>query len=793
MIVSRAIKKNMTSNSYAVKEIDIDLQKYGLVLKRRWPIALAVCLLTTALAALYANSKEDTYQAGAKLLIEGSNQVSEIIGLKGSDRELKALTSQNNPLDTQAEIFRSIPVAQKVIDQLDIRNSRGELIDPESLRQELGAKAVPGTDILEITYEHPNPQFAAGVVNTAIAAYLESNIQESQSDAATAQAFIAQQLPSSEAQVKAAESALRQFKEANGVVDLEEESSNTVEVLTTLDSSVTQLKAQLADTNVRAINLQQQLQLNPGQAYTVGIVSESPGVQDVLTQLQTAQSQLAIARTRYRDGHPEIEKLSTQLASLNALLGQRVSQAAGGNISQLPADDLQSGELEQDLIAQYLQLSSQRAGLAQQLEQLAGAFSAQQSRAQVLPGLEAQERELARKLTAAQGTYETLLENLQQAQLIGNQNLPNARIVSPALVPSEPAGTSKMLYLAAGGIAGALLGIAAAFIADFLDRSVKTVRDGQELYGYPLLGVIPAWRKIQPKELEAPRLALIESHNVPLVEAYQGLQSNLKFSYFDRPLKSIVVTSAVAGEGKSEVAANLALTLSQLGHKVLIIDTDMRSPAQQHIWGLAEPGGLSNFVAGQISLDRAVIRRAPNLHIISVGSIPPNPLAVLESKQMANLMKACEKAYDYVIVDTPPILGLADTPTVGRLADGMLVVMQTALCDQDSIKAAKTVLTQSRQRVLGVVANGVKTRSRQDRYFYHAQEHVGASGGQKGLADLDENVLSPKAKGTKAKDAMAENGASARQSWLADVDDSDVYKINAAIATIVSDEDKNNN
>lgn len=540
----------MSSKDYTVKEIDIDLEKYGLVLKRRWPLALIICLLTSAAAVFYASSQEDTYRAEARLLIEGSNQVSEIVGLKGSDRELKALTGTNNPLDTQVEIFRSTPNAQQVIERLDIRNARGQLIDPEGLRNDLKVSPVPGTDILEIAYEHPNPKFAAGVVNTAIAVYLDSNVAESRDTATAAQTFIAQQLPSSEDRVKVVESALRQFKEANGIVNLEEESKNTVEVLTTLDSSVTGLKAQLADTNARVLDLQQQLQLNPQEALVVGLVSESPGVQEVLTQLQGVQSQLAVARTRYRETHPEIVNLRAQLNALTALLNQRITLAAGNNRSALPADDLQSGELEQDLIAQYLQLASQRAGLAQQLTQLASAFSAQQSRAQALPSLEAQERELSRQLTAAQGTYETLLDNLQQAQVIGNQNLPNARIVSPALVPTQPAGTSKTLYLVAGAVAGALLGIIAAFLADFLDRSVKTVREGQEFYGYPLLGVIPAWRKMAPKELEAPRLALIESHTVPLVEAYQGLQSNLKFSYFDNPLKSIVVTSAVAGEGK---------------------------------------------------------------------------------------------------------------------------------------------------------------------------------------------------------------------------------------------------
>ena len=735
----------MTSRSYAAKDIDIDLRRCGRVLRRRWPLILTAAVTTTVAAALYASSQEDTYQAEAKLLVERSDQVSELIGLENGSRELKALASQSNPLDTQVEIFRSIPIAQQVIDRLNIRDGEGQRIDPETLLQDLSVSPIPGTDVLRISYEHPSGEFAAGVVNAAIAIYLESNVQASRLDATTAQTFIATQLPASESQVKAAELALRQFKEANGVVELETESRNTVEVLATLNSTVTSLKAQLADASARATNLQRQLQLNPAQAYAAGIVSESPGVQTVLFQLQEVQTQLALASTRYRPTHPEVANLRSQIAALNAMLNRRVAQAAGADLAALPTTDLQSGQLEQNLIAQYLQLESQRAGLAQQLEQMAAALAAQRSRAQAMPNLEAQERELSRKLVAAQGTYETLLESLQQAQVIQNQNLENARIVSPALVPTQPLGTSTLLYLLAGGAAGTLLGIMLAFIADFLNRSIETVQEAQSLYDYPLLGTLPAWKKISPKDLEAPQLAIANSHianshtanshvksrttsqTVPLAESYQSLQANLKFSCFDEPLKSIAITSAVAGEGKSEVAANLALTLAQLGHKVLVIDADMRSPAQQHIWGLAEPQGLSNFVAGQISLKQAVVRCQPNLHVISVGSIPPNPLAVLESARMAKLIQACEETYDYLILDTPSILGLADVPTVGRLVDGLLLVVQTDICDRDSIKAAKLALVQSKQRVLGIVANGIKIESRQDRYFYHPQEWVDRS------------------------------------------------------------------
>ena len=709
------------------KEIEIDFQKYWLVLKRHWFLAFIVCGLTTAAAAFLGSNRELTYQAQAKLLFESSDPVASLVGLEGSGGNLEPLTNQDNPLDTQVEIVRSKPIAEQTIQQLNIKNGEGELLDADDLLENLEVDDIPGTDVLEVNYQSPDPALSAAVVNTVIAIFLKENIQANRAAAVSAQDFISSQLPDSEAKVSESETALRQFKEANGIVDLTEESRNTVETLSNVDNSLTQLRSELADRNAQFSKLQQRLRLSPQQAYTVGLISESPGVQETVEELQTVQSQLAIARTRYRESHPQIEAIRSQEDALLRLLQQRLGLTLGTNQVALPADDLQAGELERGLILEFLQVDAERSGLQQQIQELAASQSARRSRAQRLPGLEREQRELERKLNAAQTTYETLLDSLQQAQVLENQEVGNARVIALADVPEESVLPSIKLYLLAGGVLGALLGIAAAFIADLLDQSVKSVKHGQTLYDYPLLGVIPNWRKRKPsrsRELEAPRILVGERHRVPIAESYRSLQANLKFSYLDGPLKVIAVTSAVGGEGKSEVAANLALTLAQLEHRVLLIDADMRSPIQHHVWDVANLRGLSNFVARQVPLKEAIIRKQSHLHLLTAGSIPPNPLAIIDSKQMLALLDVCRQTYDYVIIDTPPLLGLADTPTLGRISDGVLLALRPSVVDVPSIKAARGILDQSNQRVLGVVANGIAPKSSSERYFYHHQEYV---------------------------------------------------------------------
>ena len=714
----------MTSKDYFAKEIDIDLQKYWLVLKRRWFLPVAVCGLATGLALVAFNAKKPTYRAKAEILFKSSNQA--LFGVEDSSREIKSLTSRDNPLDTQVVVFRSIPVVQKVIDRLDIKSTTtGEPIKPDEILTDLTIEGIPGTDVLEVAYQSPDPKLSAMIVNTIVDVYIQNDMQVNRAAAASAQEFISGQLPDSEDQVSAAESKLLEFKERNGIVDLSEESKNTVTELSQLNNSLTQLKSDIANSAAQATKIQQNLKLTPQEAYLVGLVSESPGVQEVLVQLQSVQADLALARTQYEEVHPKVENIRSQEEALLNLLQQRINIALGDDRLNLPLSDLQSGELEQALISEFLRLDTEKSGLQQRENQLLDAQSSQQKRAKVLPGLEKQQRELERKLDAAQTTYELLLDNLQQARVLENQNVGNARIVSSASVPIEPVAPSLKRYLLVGGFAGLVLGAMIAFLADLIDRSVKSVQEGQELYEYPLLGVIPAWKKLKPSRFsEFPSVLVRGAQQVPIVEAYQALQANLKFSSLDKPLKVIAVTSAVAGEGKSEVTANLALTLAHLGHLVLVVDADMRQSTQQHVWDVSKVRGLSNFVAGQIVLKDVIIQKEPNLHFLPAGVTPPNPLAILESQQMASLLQACEKAYDYVIIDTPPILGLADTITLGRMTDGLLLVMQPGMADVDSIRATKAQLAQSQQKVLGVVANAIDVRSQPDRHFYHNQEYA---------------------------------------------------------------------
>jgi capsular exopolysaccharide synthesis family protein len=201
------------------------------------------------------------------------------------------------------------------------------------------------------------------------------------------------------------------------------------------------------------------------------------------------------------------------------------------------------------------------------------------------------------------------------------------------------------------------------------------------------------------------------------------LQANLKFLSSDKPLQLIVVTSSVPKEGKSQVSANLATAIAQLGRRVLLVDADLRHPLQHHIWELTNAGGLSDVLVGQADFNAVVARVIDNLDVLCSGVIPPNPLALLDSKRMATLIEYFSEHYDFVILDAPPLVLAADALTLGKMTDGVLLVARPGVVDSNSASAAKESLERSAQKVLGLVVNGVIVENESDSYFYDAREY----------------------------------------------------------------------
>ncbi len=704
---------NQEDNDY------IDLQQYWLILKRRWLATTIMFGSVSGLAGLYTLSQKPVYEPGGKLLLKQESGAS-LTGLSQKVGELSGLTNTSNPIETEAEVIRSNPLIKKTIDKFQLQDKEGQPLEIDAFLNNLKVKGVRGTDVMNISYKSTDPEQAAAIVNYLMSTYLENNIRVNRADVTTAKEFLRKQLPLLEARVVRAEAALRRFKDANQVVSLQEEAKVGVEALKDLTGEIARTQAQLEGTKSRSQGLQSQLQLTSKQATTVTNLSQSTGVQQVLTEYQKVQDELAVARTRLTDEHPTVSNLIKKEQALKQQLDKRVVNIIGTPES-ISEKNLQIGELKQALTAELLKSETERFALEQQVGVLQKTFLSYHARMKALPRLEQVQRALERKLQVAQSTYQQVLKQLQEVEVVEQQKVGNVRIISQALVPKKPISPKIVLNLALGGFFGLFLGSATAFLLEAIDKSLRDVEEAKRLLGLPVLGSIPrvgdnkGKKKLEQTEEELP---VLNSPYSPVSRAFEMLQTSLSFTVSDKQLRMIAVTSSCPGEGKSFVAANLAVAISQLGKRVLLIDADMRRPRQHKIWQLTNLSGLSNILVNQTQLPNTAQGVLVTLDVLTVGQIPPNPVAILDSQRMATVVEEAINDYDFVIIDTPSVTAVADALVIAKFVDGMLMVVRPGEVESGAVSAAKSCLEQAKVNVLGMVVNGLSGGSGYGGYHY---------------------------------------------------------------------------
>ncbi|MGB3756828.1 MAG: GumC family protein, partial [Rivularia sp. (in: cyanobacteria)] len=418
------------------QESSLSLDKYWQVLKRRWVPGLAAFFPVFLLSLLSSSLKKPTFVAEGKLQFQRTNASSSLTEFGTNIGKLESVAQDNtsSPLQTEAEIIRSVPVVQKTIRQLNLQDKDGTLLDYEDFLEKLTVSDIKKTDVLTVSYKDSEPQKAAKVVNTLMAAYLEHNVSSRRKAATSAREFIETQLPQAEAVAKQAEAELASFKEKNKVYALQEEASQSIQVLGNLQNQVGEIKTKLADISARSQQIRRQLDVNPQQALNMTSLNQAAGVQDVLKEVQQVESQLASRRTVLTNTHPEIIALESKYSALKRLLQDRIRRTVGTDAGQLDGR-LQEGELKQQLAGELVNLESTSLGLTNQLAVLSELQTSYKKRLESLPKLEQQQRELERKVEAAQSTYSLLLKKLQETRIAENQNIGNASEVSKALVP----------------------------------------------------------------------------------------------------------------------------------------------------------------------------------------------------------------------------------------------------------------------------------------------------------------------------------------------------------------------
>jgi polysaccharide biosynthesis transport protein len=707
-----------------------EIAQYGSILKRRWLPATFVFLLIAGLATIYTIRQTPIYQSKGQLLFKKTNKTSSLLEGLGASA-LAEVSGNSSPVNNQLEIIRSLPIVDGTINALDLKDKKGERMKAEDFLTQMKVTNIKSTDIMDFSYQDSDAVRAARVLQMVFDLYQRKDLENQRKDSQAARIFVEKQLPELETKVRDAESKIRDFREKHQVVDLASEAARSVETINNLNREITTASAQLAAEKSRIENMKAILGPNVKSVVQTALVSESPGLKNALGALQEARKKLQLELVRFGDQNPSVISLKQQVQALEADLNLRYRETlAGRNLKGSGLVDFQSSGLQESMVSDFTKAETQRVALEQQINALVYVSSAYRDRANRLPQLEQAQRELTRQLEVSLTTFKTLRAKLEEFKIAENQTTGNITMVTPPTVGQEPISPKNGQNIAIGSFLGLFLGAAAAFVLDSTDRRIKTAQEAQQLFpDYSILGRIPDFQQKEMvvtsklmfgKSTRTPgRLMARNTGSDQENEAFRSLQANLRFLNADMPIKAIVVSSSLPREGKSTVAANLALVTAELGRKVLLVDGDMRKPSQHRIWRQNPDVGLSNVLTNQSKQEEAIIEVEPNLYLLTAGTPPPNPVALIDSSQMGILIGEWTKTYDLVIIDAPPLTVAADATLLSKKASGIVFVMRPNVVDKDAALQSQEILEQSEQNVLGMVLNGIPMESKKYNDYYY--------------------------------------------------------------------------
>ena len=732
-----------------LEDDNFDLSQLLTIARRRMLLITGVAIAVTSGVAAKVLKEVPKYEGKFQLLVEPPSrqddkvkQLSQALDKNGGDK------MQGVDYPTQIQVLRSPEVLSPILKKIQARYPD---ITEDTLQAKLVISRMGETKILEVRYQDADPDKIQFVLEQVVDAYVKYSAQEQQDTVKQGLTFVNQQTDVLQNRVNTLQQNLQDFRQKYNIIDpqtqgqllttrvgeIVKQRQDTISQLGEAEKLYSELKNQLGELGV-----------SPQQAVTASALSEAPRYQKSLDKLAEIENKIAIESGRFTEESPTIQALREQQRKLKPLVEQEAATAVGRVESGVPqnAPSLASpSSLRLELTKKMVEAANQKQVLQVRRNAIAQAETSLSQQLNNLAAVSRQFTDLQRELSVATESLNRFLAVRESLQIEGAQKTRPWQQITKPQRPLLPISPNIPRGIILGTVAGLLAGVGAALLAEKLDKVFHSPEELKDGTGLPILGTIPFQKSLKGRYLsETARRALpsaeieeLELNNQParymaspFSESFRSLFTNLQFISPDQPIRSLVISSSVPAEGKSTVATFLAQAAAAMGQRVLLVDADLRRP-QVHVRNdLPNVWGLSNVISSEINVDD-VIQHSPledNLYILTAGQIPPDPTRLLSSKKMHNLVQYFQEAFDLVIFDAPPLLGLADARLLEAHTDGIAMVVGLDKTDRAVLTQVLYGLKMSRARVFGVIANGVKnyTASSYDyyqRYYTEAKRH----------------------------------------------------------------------
>jgi polysaccharide biosynthesis transport protein len=745
---------------YQIAEVDEgpDIRAYWRIIqKRRWTI-LPILLITFASVLIVTIKEKPIYRANALLEIEKENPniptVQELFQLEDVS---------DNYLETQYKVLQSDTLARRVIEELHLDQVKefnppkrewfwesthaaaredGVVVNPETeqavlarFNDRLSVEPVRRSRLVQVSFDSQDPSVAAKALNALASNYIQQNLESRWDDAQKASEWLSQQLQTFKAKLEKSEDELQDYAQNNGLLFLETEKGDTENIV---DERLRQLQDEL--TKAQADRYTKESLYRLVQA---GDYSSLPGVvdnklmQDLTERLADLQREEAALTPTFTNDYPKVKQIQSQIDDVQKVLNQERKRAAQGIV-----DDYQAAVRREALVRE--------------------AFDQQQQQANLVAARAVQYNILKREVDTNKQLYEGLLQRLKEAGVSAGMNASNIRIVDAAVPPTKPVSPRPVLNLGLALLLGLACGVGVAFLQEHWDNTLKNSDDIERLLRVPALALIPSRDSLNDtsagvygrphqtltlpngngkhaplQKLSGKAWIRIDGNGTQhsaLSEAFRGLRTSVLLSAAGRPPRSLTFVSAEPGEGKTTVASNLAISLAQLGKQVLLVDGDMRRPCVHKLFDIENHSqGLVTYLTGEQEW-RQLVRPTgmANLDCLVCGPVPPNPSELLSSDRMQLLIREAMDDYQFVLVDAPPLLNVADGRILARMVEGAILVVKGGFTPRELAQQAQLHIRDVGAHLIGVVLNDVDVRHNG---YYKGYYKYGGYGESNGSAE----------------------------------------------------------
>ncbi|CAA9556755.1 Capsular polysaccharide synthesis enzyme CpsD, exopolysaccharide synthesis [uncultured Synechococcales cyanobacterium] len=737
----------MTRDFVAVDTANSSPSTFNLqrTLRKRWLPALGVAATVFTGVALYTVTRVPIYQSDFSILVDNTDTAVPVVPTEVPVKDLF----------TEIQIIKSKPLLNKAIKKLGPPYND---VTTAELSQKLNVSQVDkDTGVLVVSYRDTDPERTQAVLSALAATYVEYSAENNKSQPQNAVKFIEGQLPKAKNQLNTSSIALREFRQRYGVVDPENYAASVSESREALQqqAQAAQIKFNASQRTYEA--LRRQVGANPDIALANTVLSQDPGYQSLLDQYNKAQTEYALALQTYTENSPQAETLRLRRDEILNQIKSRAGTVLGSQAAGLrPTSRFQ--DIQQGLTSKLL--DAQNNLIAQQAE-LAGIRRAEAetaARFKQVPSLQLAYTELQRQFQLNSDNVNFLQKRLQELRVAAAQENNAWDILSPPYLPTSPISPDVGRNLLLGAIAGILLGLGLAALLESLDQRLEGIEEARDLARLPLLGSLPRAKKsagqltvYKPSagvmSLNDDRLP--QPYNPEFKEALYALAFNLRHLESDNRIKTILLTSTIPGEGKSTITYNLGVVLAELGLRVIVIDAELRKPTLHKFLQLPNHIGLTTAITTDRPWQQAVHSSGlENLDILTSGPLRPNPITLLNSAKMHHILRECSQTYDYVLIDTPPVVGLADARSLISKVDATILVAGIGRTTRPMVSRAAEILQASGSDLAGLVVNFMNRSDGGSFYRYYSSYYDEPvpelpQNGAKPPEDIEERPASP--------------------------------------------------